>query len=83
MWEEGINTKPQIYYNNNNAGTAQASKRKKKAIQIEKWKTHTQNKENNITKKKKKHIYISNNKEKIYTIEMKQTKKNIQPTQTY
>ena len=44
MWEEGINTKPQIYYNNNNAGTPQASKRKKKAIQIEKWKTHTQNK---------------------------------------
>ena len=41
MWEEGINTKPQIYYNNNNAGTPQASKRKKKAIQIEKWKTHT------------------------------------------
>ena len=32
MWEEGINTKPQIYYNNNNAGTPQASKRKKKAI---------------------------------------------------
>ena len=30
MWEEGINTKPQIYYNNNNAGTPQASKRKKK-----------------------------------------------------
>ena len=24
MWEEGINTKPQIYYNNNNAGTPQA-----------------------------------------------------------
>ena len=44
MWEEGINSKPQIYYNNNNAGTPQASKRKKKAIQIEKWKTHTQNK---------------------------------------
>ena len=44
MWEEGINTKPQIYYNNNNAGTPQASKRKKKAIQIEKWKTHTQDK---------------------------------------
>ena len=30
MWEEGINTRPQIYYNNNNAGTPQASKRKKK-----------------------------------------------------
>ena len=30
MWEEGKNTKPQIYYNNNNAGTPQASKRKKK-----------------------------------------------------
>ena len=30
MWEEGINTKPQIYYNNNYAGTPQASKRKKK-----------------------------------------------------
>ena len=29
MWEEGINTKPQIYYNNKNASTPQASKRKK------------------------------------------------------
>ena len=25
-----LNTKPQIYYNNNNAGTPQASKRKKR-----------------------------------------------------
>ena len=33
MWEEGINTKPQIYYNNNNAGTPQASKRKEKKVQ--------------------------------------------------
>ena len=30
MWEEGINTKPQIYYNNKNASTPQASKREKK-----------------------------------------------------
>ena len=29
MWEEGINTKPQIYYNNKNASIPQASKRKK------------------------------------------------------
>ena len=29
MWEEGMNTKPQIYYNNKNASTPQASKRKK------------------------------------------------------
>ena len=29
MWEEGMNTKPQIYYNNKHASTRQASKRKK------------------------------------------------------
>ena len=29
MWEEGMNTKPQIYYNNKHASTPQASKRKK------------------------------------------------------
>ena len=28
MWEEGMNTKPQIYYNNKHASTPQASKRK-------------------------------------------------------
>ena len=31
MWEEGMNTKPQIYYNNKHAGTPQASKRKDKS----------------------------------------------------
>ena len=29
MWEEGMNTNPQIYYNNKHASTPQASKRKK------------------------------------------------------
>ena len=29
MWEKGMNTKPQIYYNNKHASTPQASKRKK------------------------------------------------------
>ena len=29
MWEEGMNTKPQIYYNNKHASTPQASKQKK------------------------------------------------------
>ena len=29
MWNEGINTKPQIYYTNKYASTPQASKRKK------------------------------------------------------
>ena len=29
MWEEGMNTKPQIYYSNKHASTPQASKRKK------------------------------------------------------
>ena len=29
MWEEGMNTKPQIYYNNKHASTPQTSKRKK------------------------------------------------------
>ena len=29
MWEEGMNTKPQIYYNNKHASTPQASKRKR------------------------------------------------------
>ena len=29
MWEEGMHTKPQIYYNNKHASTPQASKRKK------------------------------------------------------
>ena len=28
MWEEGMNTKPQIYYNNKHASTPQASKQK-------------------------------------------------------
>ena len=44
MWEEGINTKPQIYYNNNNAGTPQASKRKKKKRQRNGKHTHKINK---------------------------------------
>ena len=34
VWEEGMNTKPQIYYNNKNASTPQASKRKRKASQM-------------------------------------------------
>ena len=29
MWEEGMNTKPQMYYNNIHASTPQASKQKK------------------------------------------------------
>ena len=32
MWEEGMNTKPQIYYNNNHTSTLQASKRKKRQV---------------------------------------------------
>ena len=32
MWEEGMNTKPQIYYNNKHASTPQASKRKKRQV---------------------------------------------------
>ena len=34
MREEGMNTNPQIYYNNKHASTPQASKRKKKASQM-------------------------------------------------
>ena len=30
MWEKGVTTKPQIYYNNKHASTPQASKRKKR-----------------------------------------------------
>ena len=42
MWEEGINTKPQIYYNNKkNASTPQASKRKKGKSDREIENTHT------------------------------------------
>ena len=29
MWEEGMNTKPQMYYNNKHTSTPQASRRKK------------------------------------------------------
>ena len=29
MWEDGMTTKPQIYYNNKHASTPQASKQKK------------------------------------------------------
>ena len=32
MWEEGMSTKPQVYYNNKHASTPQASKRKKRQV---------------------------------------------------
>ena len=34
MWEEGMNTKPQMYYNNKHASTPQACKQTKKASQM-------------------------------------------------
>ena len=51
MWEEGMNTNPQIYYNNKHASTPQASKRKKTSqmktictLEYREVETHTQNK---------------------------------------
>ena len=69
MWEEGMNTKPQIYYNNNNKKKKQytTGKQTKKGKldednvhwNIQNEKTHTENK---ITQQKKtyteEHAYI-------------------------
>ena len=41
MCQEGINTQPQIFYNNKNASTPQASKRKKGKSGREIENTHT------------------------------------------
>ena len=45
MWEEGITTKPQIYYNNNHRSTLQTSKQKHTEVENTKHntkKTHIQ-----------------------------------------
>ena len=58
MWEEGITTKAQFYYNNNHTNTLQASKQKK-YTEVENTK-HNTKKTHNYTEE---HTYI-----KTYTV---------------
>ena len=90
MWEEGMNTKPQIYSNNKHASTPQA-KNEKKANQMktictleyrEVENTHT--KKNNITKNTytEEHTYIRKTNTVLIInkkyIQMKENKYNLQ-----